>query len=88
MRFWWATGACGLATMVLMAACPSIGETKAAAAGQSTMSAVIQQYSADSMALQRTYSLELSGSHMRRFSKFYSDELAALNAIEIGRAHV
>ena len=82
MRFWWATGACGLATMALMAACPAIGETKAVAAGEPTMSVVIQQYSADSMALQRTYSLELSDSHMRRFSKFYSDELAALNAID------
>jgi len=82
MRFWWATGVGSLAAMALMAVCPAIGETKAAAVGQPAMSVIIQQYEADGRALERTYSLDLSDSHMQRFAKFYSDELASLDTID------
>jgi uncharacterized protein (DUF885 family) len=82
MRFWWATGNGSLAAVVLLAVCPLMGETKAAEAGKPAMSAIIQQYAADNMALQRTYSLDLSDSRMRRFAKFYADELATLDSID------
>jgi hypothetical protein len=82
MGFWWATGVCSLAAVALMAGRPATGETKAAAVGQPVMSAIIQQYDADTRSLERTYSLDLSDSHMQRFAKFYSDELAALDAID------
>ena len=82
MRFWWATGVGSLAAVALMAARPTTGETKAAPVGQPAMSAIIQQYDADARSLERTYSLDLSDSHIQRFTKFYSDELAALDAID------
>jgi hypothetical protein len=82
MRFWWATGVGSVAAAALMAARPATGETKAAAVGQPAMSAIIQQYEADARALERTYSLDLSDSHMQRFTKFYADELASLDIVD------
>jgi uncharacterized protein (DUF885 family) len=82
MRFWWATGVGSVAAVALMAARPATGETKSAAVGQPAMSAIIQQYEADARALERTYSLDLSDSHMQRFTKFYADELASLEFID------
>jgi hypothetical protein len=82
MRFWRVTGFGCLAAVALMAARPATGETRTAAIGQPAMSAIIQQYEADARALERTYSLDLSDSHMQRFTKFYADELASLNTID------
>jgi uncharacterized protein (DUF885 family) len=42
------------------------------------MPAVIEQFTADSMSLMRTYSVEISPVRIVRFEKFYSDELATL----------
>jgi uncharacterized protein (DUF885 family) len=82
MRFWWATGVGSVAAVALMASRPATGVTKAAAVGQPAMSAIIQQYEADARALERTYSLDFSDSHMLRFTKFYADELASLDTID------
>jgi uncharacterized protein (DUF885 family) len=49
------------------------------------MRPVIEQYTADAMALQRTYSLPISAKHANRFSKFYRDELGSLDAIDFDR---
>ena len=43
---------------------------------------IIEQFSADRMALNRAYPLSISPSHMARFEKFYTDELSALGAID------
>jgi uncharacterized protein (DUF885 family) len=85
MRFCWATRGGTLAVVTLIAAGIAMGETKSVATGQPAMSAIIQQYSADNMALQRTYALDLSNSHMHRFTKFYADELASLDGIDFDR---
>ena len=85
MGFWRAIAVGSLAAAVLMAGCPVSGETKASAASGSAMSVIIQQYEADARSLDRTYSLDLSDSHMQRFTKFYSDELAALSVVDFDR---
>jgi Bacterial protein of unknown function (DUF885) len=82
MRFWRTTGVCSLAVLALAVAGSATGETRAAATDQPAMSAIIQQYAADNRALEATYSLELSDSHMHRFAKFYADELSTLDAID------
>src|ERR1700761_9630581 len=82
MRFWWNAGVGSLAAMALIAVCPATGETKPPAAGPLAMSVIIQQYEADARSLERTYSLDLSDSHMQRFTKFYADELAELDALD------
>jgi uncharacterized protein (DUF885 family) len=74
-----------VAIAALMASCTFVAETKAASTGIPTsgvMSAIIQQYESDSRALEQTYSLDLSDSHMQRFTKFYTDELASLDSID------
>ena len=43
---------------------------------------IIEQFSADRMALNRAYPLSISPSHTARFEKFYTDELSALGAID------
>jgi uncharacterized protein (DUF885 family) len=85
MGFWRAIGFGSLAVMGLMASCLASGETKASAPGGSAMSVMIQQYEADARSLERTYSLDLSDSHMQRFTRFYADELAALSAVDFDR---
>lgn len=66
---------------VCMAAGRAGGAATAADVGP-RMPEVIEQFTADRMALQRTYSIEISPSRMERFAKFYSEELAALNAMD------
>ena len=46
------------------------------------MPALIEQFAADSMSLQRTYPLEISRAHFERFCKFYADELLLLEKID------
>ncbi len=46
------------------------------------MPAVIEQFTADRMALTRTFPLVISPSHVERFERFYHDELTALAAID------
>lgn len=46
------------------------------------MPELIQQFTADRVSLQRTYKLDISTAYMERFSKFYTDELHALDAID------
>jgi hypothetical protein len=53
--------------------------------GSPVMRPILEQYAADGMALQRTYPLAISTSHMARFAKFYADELASLNAVDFDR---
>lgn len=43
--------------------------------------ALIEQFTADRMSLQRTYSLDIEPSTMNRFEKFYRDELSTLDAL-------
>lgn len=45
------------------------------------MPAMIEQFTADSMALERTYSVAISPVRMARFEKFYADEQAMLAAM-------
>jgi hypothetical protein len=46
------------------------------------MPSVIEQFTADRMALTRTYPLLISPAHVARFEKFYHDELAMLGTID------
>jgi hypothetical protein len=46
------------------------------------MPPIIVQFSADRMALSRTYPLAISPVHMARFEKFYRDELVTLSAVD------
>lgn len=46
------------------------------------MPQIIEQFTADRMGLQRTYSLGISPVRMQRFGKFYEDELASLAKID------
>jgi len=46
------------------------------------MPSVIEQFTADRMALTRTYPLIISPAHVARFEKFYHDELAMLATID------
>ena len=46
------------------------------------MPSVVEQFTADRMALTRSYPLLISPSHVARFEKFYHDELAMLGAID------
>jgi uncharacterized protein (DUF885 family) len=45
---------------------------------KSQMPSVIEQFTADTMGLTRTYTVEISPVRIARFEKFYSDELAVL----------
>ncbi len=47
-----------------------------------SMPSVIEQFTADRMALARTYPLIISPAHVARFEKFYHDELAMLGTID------
>src|SRR5512146_942726 len=46
------------------------------------MPALIEQFTADRASLQRTYNLEISAAHMERFSKFYTEEIHAMDAVD------
>jgi hypothetical protein len=46
-----------------------------------TMPAVIEKFAADSMSLERVYSIGISHAYFARFEKFYNDELAVLTSI-------
>jgi uncharacterized protein (DUF885 family) len=49
---------------------------------EARMPSVIEQFTADRMALTRSYPLVISASHVARFEKFYHDELAMLGTID------
>jgi uncharacterized protein (DUF885 family) len=87
MGYSWTKSLC--ATVMLLAitaqqAGPAMAAAPAATAVDVSpvMRPVIEQYTADSMALQRTYALNISASHMARFSKFYADELTSLQSVD------
>ncbi len=82
MRCLWRLGV-GSLLGALMIAGTAAGEGNATSSP--VMRPVIEQYTADNMALQRTYPLDISASHMDRFGKFYADELIRLQAIDFGR---
>ena len=48
---------------------------------EAVMPSIIEQYTADRMALSRSYPLSVSTAHEARFEKFYATELATLAAI-------
>ena len=60
-----------------VAAIPSPGSP-----ADTRMPSVIDQFTADRMALTRTYPLIISPAHVARFEKFYHDELAMLSTID------
>ena len=60
-----------------VAATPSTGNP-----ADTRMPSVIEQFTADRMALTRSYPLVISPSHVTRFEKFYHDELAKLSTID------
>ena len=49
--------------------------------GDAKLPSVIEQFTADRLALTRTYSLTISPTRTARFEKFYNDQLASLSAI-------
>jgi hypothetical protein len=70
------------AVAALIFSVPAIGESRESTAPVLVMPSLIENYTADSVSLQRTYPLEISAPHIERFNKFYNDELVALNAID------
>lgn len=52
---------------------------------EAVMPSVVQQYSADRMSLDRTYTVSISPAHMERMDKFYRNELAKLAAIDFNQ---
>lgn len=54
----------------------------AAPGAEPRMPSIVEQFSADRMALSRTYPLTISTSHFVRFEKFYRDELAMVTTID------
>ena len=80
MRFGWVNGF-SVAAVALMMVSSANGEPERA----STMRPVIEQYQADNIALEQTYSFDLSQAHMQRFKAFYASELAMLPSIDFDR---
>lgn len=68
------------AVLTILGSAPA--ETPGSTAHELVMPAFIEQFSADRLSLQRTYPLEMSAAHLERLSKFYSDELQSLDAID------
>lgn len=80
----WKRMGCGLCCLMLalgtaFGANPATPATSAQSA--SKMPQVIEQFTADSMSLNRTYSVPISPVRIARFEKFYNDELALLAEI-------
>jgi len=69
-----------VALLVLLAVCPVVRAASDSAA--SVMRVVIENFSADRDALDRTYPVRVSPERMARFDKFYGDELATLRAMD------
>jgi uncharacterized protein (DUF885 family) len=87
MGYSWTKALCAAVTLIAITAqqaSPAMAASPATAAADTSpiMRPVIEQYTADSMALQRTYALNISASHMARFKKFYADELTSLQAVD------
>ena len=55
------------------------------AGNEPRMPAIIEQFSADRMSLQRTYALDISPVRAKRFTRFYSDELSELASLDFDR---
>jgi uncharacterized protein (DUF885 family) len=82
----WVSKRIGYALCSWMIATATVyGASSAAPAGfqlpEPRMPAVIEQFTADSMALDRTYSVAISPVRMERFEKFYAEEQAMLAAM-------
>ena len=75
---------CALGVWVIAAACAQSGAAKGndKQPQAEQMPAIIEQFTADSRSLDRTYSVEISPARIARFEKFYNDTLAALAAMD------
>lgn len=72
----------GVVLAVISIAGHSAAATKVADHGSSIMRPMIEQYTADTAALQRTYSLQISESYVARFEKYFADKLDCLQTID------
>ena len=72
--------ACALAAVAAYAAAP--GKVADSRHDEAVMPAMIEQFTADSRSLERSYSLNISPAHTRRFEKFFADTQSALAAIK------
>lgn len=81
MRTWERMSLALCCVMFATAAANAAGSEKAAAAAP-RMPPLIQQFTADSMSLDRTYSVEISSVRFMRIEKFYNEEQAKLTAID------
>jgi hypothetical protein len=72
----------GLAIAALFLASPESNRVWAGGTAELTMPSLVEQFTADRMALERDYPLEIASARTERLNKFYSDELHALDAID------
>ena len=82
MRFTLAGSLSCFAVAALMLAGQGSGDAQVTATHELVMPSLIEQFAADRASLQRTYPLEISAARIGRFSKFYSDELYLLDALD------
>ena len=81
-------GTAGKSLTLLVIACGMIATPAGFAAdagNEPRMPAIIEQFSADRMSLQRTYALDISPVRAERFTKFYADELSQLASLDFDR---
>ena len=81
-------GTAGKSLTLLVIACGMIATPAGFAAdagNEPRMPAIIEQFSADRMSLQRTYALDISPVRAERFTRFYSDELSELASLDFDR---
>ena len=75
---WFALCVCSLAAVAAQAASPA---RSSGGPGEARMPAMIEQFTADSRSLGRSYSVSVSPVRIARLEKFYADTLAQLDAI-------
>lgn len=72
--------ACTIAAGTAYGAAP--GKAADSQRGEAVMPAMIEQFTADSRSLERSYSVNISAAHIQRFEKFYADTQPTLAAIK------
>ena len=81
-------GTAGKSLTLLVISCGMIATPAGFAAdagNEPRLPAIIEQFSADRMSLQRTYALDISPVRAERFTRFYADELSQLASLDFDR---